>query len=70
MLTAVPEYRVSSPTTNGGMQKGKLSRNTYALHTRFRTFGDDLRAQSVLIDKISASELSRKFIKSALLVGR
>ncbi len=26
-------------------------------------------AQSVLINKISASELSRKFIKSALLVG-
>ncbi len=26
-------------------------------------------AQSVLVGKISASELSRKFIKSALLVG-
>ena len=33
------------------------------------TFGADLHAQSVLIDRISASEFSRKFIKSALLVG-
>ena len=32
-------------------------------------FGTDLYAQSVLINKIFASELSRKFIKSALLVG-
>ncbi len=32
-------------------------------------FGADLYAPSVLISKISASELSRKFIKSALLVG-
>ncbi len=31
--------------------------------------GADLFAQSVLISKISASELSGKFIKSALLVG-
>ncbi len=42
----------------------------YASHTHFCTFGTDLYAQSVLIDKISASEFSRKFItKSALLVG-
>ena len=39
------------------------------LHTRFCTFGADLHAQSVIIKKISASELRRKFIKSALLVG-
>ena len=32
-------------------------------------FGADLYAQSVLINKISASELRRKYIKSALLVG-
>ncbi len=31
--------------------------------------GADMCGQSVLINKISASELSRKFIKSALLVG-
>ncbi len=41
----------------------------YTLHTRFCTFGADLHAQSVLINKISASEISRKFINSALLVG-
>ncbi len=32
-------------------------------------FGTDLSAQSVLISKISSSELRRKFVKSALLVG-
>ncbi len=41
----------------------------YTLHARFCTLGADLHAQSVLIDKLSASELSRKFIKSALWVG-
>ena len=35
----------------------------------FAHFGANLYAQSVFINKISASELSRKFIKSALLVG-
>ncbi len=49
--------------------KWELSRNAYTLHTRFCTFRADLLAQSVLISKISASELSRKFVKSALLVG-
>ncbi len=38
-------------------------------YTFFCTFGTDLYVQSVLTMKISASELSRKFIKSALLVG-
>ncbi len=33
-------------------------------------FGTDLHAHSVLSNKISASELSQKFIKSALLAGR
>ena len=34
------------------------------------TFGTNLHAQSVLINKqIAASELSREFIKTALLVG-
>ncbi len=41
----------------------------YTFHTRFCTFGADSYAQSVLINKISAAELSRKFIKTALLVG-
>ena len=49
--------------------KWKLSWNTYILRTHFHTFCTDLYAQLVLISKISASELSRKFIKSALLVG-
>ncbi len=35
----------------------------------FARLAPDLYAQSVIIDKISASELRRKFIKSALLVG-
>ena len=34
-------------------------------YTFFCTFGADVYAQSALINKISASELSRKFIKSA-----
>ncbi len=41
---------------------------THCAHV-FCTFGADLRAQSVLIDKNSASELARKFIRSPLLVG-
>ncbi len=41
----------------------------YALRTSFCTFGADLHAQSALINSISASELSGRFIKSALLVG-
>ncbi len=36
----------------------------YTLHTRLCTFGAHLHAQSVLINKISASELSRKLIES------
>ncbi len=38
-------------------------------HTCFCTFGADFLAQPVLINKTSASEFSRKFIKVALLVG-
>ncbi len=41
---------------------------TRCIHV-FARLAPDLYAQSVLIHKISASELSRKFIKSALLVG-
>ncbi len=41
----------------------------YTLHTDYCTFGANLYAQSALVNKISASELSREFIKSALLVG-
>ncbi len=41
---------------------------THCMHV-FARLAPDLCAQSVLISKISASELRRKFIKSALLVG-
>ncbi len=44
-----------------------MQNGTETLHTRFCT---DLYAQSVFTNKISASELRRKFIKSALLVGK
>ena len=36
----------------------------------FCTFGSDLHAQSVLSNKISASDPSRKFVKSECVVGR
>ncbi len=42
----------------------------YTMHTRFCTFRADLCAQSVPINKISASELRGKFIKSVLSVGQ
>ena len=53
------------PTAKGGMQNESL----VGIYTRFCTFGTNLYAQSVLVIKISASELSQKFIKVALLVG-
>ncbi len=49
--------------------EAQLVLNMHIACTFFCTFGADLYAQSVLIDKISASELSQKFIESALLVG-
>ncbi len=47
------------PTTNGGMQNG----SSVGIRTRCIHVFACLYAQSVIIDKISASELSRKFIK-------
>ena len=41
----------------------------YALHARSCMFRADWHAQPVISRKISASELRRKFIKRALLVG-
>ncbi len=60
-----------NPTSNGGMQNGSsaLSEYVYTLRTCFCTFDTHLHAQSVFINKLSASELSRKFIESVLLVG-
>ncbi len=46
------------------------SQSEYRIHmVFFCMFGANSYAQSVLNDKISALELSRKFIKAALLVG-
>ncbi len=56
------------PTTNGGMQNGSsVGIHTQCIHV-FARLTPNLSARPVLINKISASELSRKFIKSALSV--
>ena len=56
------------PNHQRSCAKWKLSWNI--LHTtHFCTLGANLHAQSVLISKISASELRKRLIKSALLVG-
>ncbi len=59
------------PTTNGGYAKmeGQLEYIYLQIAYTFCTFGADLYPQSVLINKISESDFSRRFIKSALLVG-
>ncbi len=63
-------FSSSSPNHQWWYAKWELSRNLYALHTRFlhiwRRFVCSVGAFTT---KISASELSRKFIESALLVG-
>ncbi len=46
--------------------EAQLEYTVGTLHTHFCTFGTDLYAQSVIINKISASELSG----SVLLVGK
>ncbi len=60
-----------NPTTNGGGTQNGSSVGicTHCMHV-FCTFGTDLYAQSVLNNKISALEITRKFIKRALLVGQ
>ncbi len=61
------------PTSNGGMEKWKLSRNLHALRTRFffaRFAPTCMLSRRLATKKISASELRRKFIKSALSVGQ
>ncbi len=63
-------FLASAPNHQRWYAKCKLSCNIYTLLIRFCTFGADLYAQSVLINKNSASELTRKFIKSAGLVGQ
>ena len=61
-----------NPTTNGGMQKKKMeaqSEHVHVAYTSLHVFGADLDAQSAISNKISESELRRKFIRSVLLVG-
>ncbi len=66
------EVKSSAAMPNQQLRYAKMEAQleyVYTLHTCFCMFGADLYAQSVLINKVSASELSRKLIKSALLVG-
>ncbi len=69
-----PPAHFSMPSQPPPTVACKMEAQLDTLHTCFCTFGIDLRDQSAINDKISASELSRKFIKrvlfkSALLVG-
>ncbi len=60
---------MSYPTTNGGMQHESLvGTRTHCIHV-FARLALICKPSRCLLTKISASELSRKFIKSALLVG-
>ena len=76
-LTVYPSFTVLvcvnvhvQPNHQRWHAKWKLSWNTYTSHARLCTVGTDSYAHSVLVSKISASELSRKLlIKGALLVG-
>ena len=45
------------------------SESVYTMHACFCMFGTNMHARSVLSNKIFALKLSRKLIKSALLVG-
>ena len=58
-----------SPTTNGGMQNGtSVGECTGCIHV-FERLAPICMLSRCLVTKISASELSRRFVKSALLVG-
>ncbi len=60
-----------TPTTNGGVQKWKPSRNMY-IHVAcmfLHVPAPICTLSRCLLTKISASELRRKIVKSALLVG-
>ncbi len=61
--------QTSHPNQQRWYAKWKFSWNMYTLHTRSCTFGTDRYAQPAIINKISALELRRKFIKGALFVG-
>ena len=55
------------PTVVGNTEA--QSEHVHIAFTFFARLAPDLHAQSVLSNKISASDLSQKFIKGALLVG-
>ncbi len=57
------------PTSNGDMQNGSSVRICTCFVHVFARLALDLYTHSAISNKISASELTRKFIKSALLVG-
>ncbi len=65
----VSAHTLSTQPPNGGMQNGSsVGICTRCIHV-FAHFGVNLYAQLVLSSKISALELRKKFIESALLVG-
>ena len=59
----------SQPATVVCKKEAQLEYVVHVACTFFARLASDLYARSVLIDKILASELCQKFIKSALLVG-
>ena len=65
----LPACLYDYPTTNAGMQNGSsVGICTCCIHI-FARLASTCMLSPVRINKISASELSRKFIKGALLVG-
>ncbi len=69
-VTQIQQEACYNPTTNGGIQsESSVGTCTRCTHIFARLVPICRYAQSVIIDKNSASELSQKFIKGALLVG-
>ena len=69
-LSLSPLVVSANPTTKGGMQNGSSVETCARCMHVFARLAPILHARSVLINKTSASELIRKFVKSALLVGK
>ena len=67
-MTRLPDSCSTQPPTVVCKMEAQLE-YIHNAYTFFCTFGADLYAQSVFINKISALELSWKFIKGALMVG-
>ncbi len=62
--------RVAQPPTVVCKMEAQLEYTAYTMHTHFCTFGADLYVQSVLINKISALELSRCLLRLHCWLGR